>query len=261
MGLDILSVLLNQTGFFLLVFARITGIFTAAPFFGSRNIPTFAKAALSLLLSYIVFPAVFSAQTVIPAAMAAYIVLVAGEYLLGLIFGFVASLIMQAVQMAGHILDMQIGFGMVNVFDPQFGQQIPLLGNFKYILALMVFLATNGHHVLLGALVASFRLVPVTGVVIPASIAGFMVDLVSGAFAIGFKISLPVLVSLVLADVAFGILARTMPQMNIFVVGIPAKLVIGIFALMMAMPIYVAMLEVGFGGMYRDVYRFLSIVH
>ena len=168
---------------------------------------------------------------------------------------------MQAVQMAGHILDVQIGFGMVNVFDPQFGQQIPLLGNFKYILALMVFLATNGHHILLSALVASFKLVPVTGVVFPTSLAGFILDMVSGAFAIAFKISLPVLVSLVLADVAFGILARTMPQMNIFVVGIPAKLIIGIFALMMALPFYIAMLEVGFGGMYRDVYRLLSIVH
>lgn len=253
--------LLNQTSFFLLVFARISGLFSTAPFFGSRNIPTYAKAGMSLLLSYIVFPAVFSAQTVIPEALPAYVALVAGEFLLGLIFGFASSLIMQAIQMAGHILDVQIGFGMVNVFDPQFGQQIPLLGNFKYILALMVFLAINGHHILLSALVASFKLVPVTGVVFPPSLAWFILDMVSGAFAIAFKISLPVLVSLVLADVAFGILARTMPQMNIFVVGIPAKLIIGIFALMMALPFYIAMLEVGFGGMYKDVYRLLSIVH
>jgi len=258
--LDFFSVLINQTAFFLLIFARISGIFSAAPFFRSRNIPTYAKAGISLLLSYIVYPAVFSARTPLPDAMPAYVALVAGEFLLGLIFGFVSSLIMQAVQMAGHILDLQIGFGMVNIFDPQFGQPIPLLGNFKYILALMVFLATNGHHMLLSALVASFKLVPVTGVAIPASLAGFILDLVSGAFTIAFKISVPVLVSLVLADVAFGILARTMPQMNIFVVGIPAKLIIGIFALMMALPFYIAMLEVGFNGMYKDVYRLLSAI-
>ncbi len=255
-----MAVLVNQTHFFLLVFTRITGIFSVAPFFGSRNIPLYAKAGLSLLLSYIIFPAVFSAETVIPDRLPAYVALVAGEFLLGLVFGFVSSLFMQGVQMAGHILDVQIGFGIVNVFDPQFGQQIPLLGNFKYLLALMVLLATNGHHVLLGALVASFKLVPVTGASIPASLAGFVLDMVSGVFAIAFKISLPVLVSLVLADVAFGILARTMPQMNIFVVGIPAKLIIGTFALMMALPFYIAMLEVGFNGMYRDVYRLLSAV-
>ncbi len=255
-----MAVLVNQTHFFLLVFTRITGVFSAAPFFGSRNIPVYAKAGVSLLLSYIIFPAVFSAQTVIPNTLPAYTVLVVGEFLLGLVFGFVASLIMQGVQMAGHVLDVQIGFGIVNVFDPAFGQQIPLLGNFKYLIALMVLLATNGHHVLLSALVASFKLVPVTGASIPASLAEFILDLVAGVFAIAFKISLPVLVSLVLADVAFGILARTMPQMNIFVVGIPAKLIIGVFALMMALPFYIAMLEVGFDGMYRDVYRLLSAV-
>ncbi|MDT8901308.1 flagellar biosynthetic protein FliR [Anaeroselena agilis] len=258
--MDIVAVLLNQTSFFLLIFARISGIFSVTPFLGSTNIPVYAKAGLSMMLSYILFPAVYSAATVIPDTVFGYAALVAGEFLLGLIFGFVSSLIMQAVQMAGHVLDMQIGFGMVNVFDPQFGQQIPLLGNFKYILALMVFLATNGHHVVLSALVASFKLVPVTGVVIPASLAGFILDLVSGAFTIAFKISVPVLASLLLTEVAFGILARTMPQMNIFVVGIPAKLIIGTFALMMALPFYVAMMEVGFNGMYQDLYRFLSAV-
>lgn len=259
--MDIVSVLVNQTSFFLLIFARITGIFSVAPFLGSRNIPVYAKAGLSLLISYILFPAVFSTRVALPESVPAYALLVAGEFLLGLIFGFVSSLIMQAVQMAGHILDVQIGFGIVNVFDPQFGQQIPLLGNFKYILALMVFLATNGHHVLLSALVTSFKLVPVTGLVLPAGpLAGFMVDLVSGAFTVAFKISIPVLASLILADVAFGILSRTMPQMNIFVVGIPAKLIIGIFTLMVALPFYIAMLEVGFNGMYQDVYRLLSLV-
>lgn len=258
--MDIVAVLLNQTNFFLLIFARITGIFSVAPFLGSTNIPGYAKAGLSLLLSYILFPAVYSADVVLPNAMLAYAALVAGEFLLGLIFGFVSSLVMQAVQMAGHVLDMQIGFGIVNVFDPQFGQQIPLLGNFKYILALMVFLATNGHHVMLSALVASFKLVPVTGVVIPASLAGFIIDLVSGAFTLAFKITVPVLASLILADVAFGILARTMPQMNIFVVGIPAKLIIGIFAMMMALPFYIAVMEVGFNGMYQDLYRLLAAV-
>lgn len=259
--MDIVSVLVSQTSFFLLIFARITGIFSAAPFLGSRNIPIYAKAGLSLLISYILFPAVFSARVTLPESVPAYVLLVAGEFLLGLIFGFVSSLIMHAVQMAGHILDVQIGFGIVNVFDPQFGQQIPLLGNFKYILALMVFLATNGHHVLLSALVASFKLVPVTGLVLPAGpLAAFILDLVSGAFAVAFKISIPVLASLILADVAFGILSRTMPQMNIFVVGIPAKLLIGIFTLMVALPFYIVMLEVGFNGMYQDVYRLLSIV-
>lgn len=258
--MDIFSVLLGQTALFILVFARISGIFIALPFFGSRNIPVYAKAGLSLLLAYIIFPLIYSTQVIIPTDFLPYAALVASEILLGLIFGFVGSLIMQAIQMAGHVLDMQIGFGIVNIFDPQFGQQVPLLGNFKYILALMLLLATNGHHVMLTAIAASFRLVPVTGVVFPNSLAAFIVDLVNGAFIIGFKITVPVIMALLLADVAMGILARMMPQMNIFVIGVPAKIIIGIFTLSMAIPFYVAFVEVGFNGMYQDLYRLLSLL-
>jgi flagellar biosynthetic protein FliR len=257
--MDLLTSLLFQTHFFLLVFARISGIFTAAPIFGSRNLPIYLKAGMALIFSFIIFPLIYSQQTVIPASFFGYIVIVASEYLLGLIFGFISSLIMAAVQMAGHLLDMQIGFGIVNVFDPQFGQQIPLLGNFKYILALLIFLATNGHHILLTALFTSFKLVPVTGIVFNGSIVQLAVDLIIGAFTIGFKISLPVLVALLLTDVAFGILARTMPQMNIFIVGVPAKIFVGLFTLSVGLPFYVVFLEVGFNGMYQDIYRLLAM--
>ncbi|HMM21575.1 MAG TPA: flagellar biosynthetic protein FliR [Selenomonadales bacterium] len=256
--MDITSVLVTQTGFFLLIFARISGIFSTLPFLGNRNIPVYVKAGLSLFLSYVVFPLIFSPEITIPDRLFPYVLLVAGEFFLGLIFGFVSSLFMQAIQMAGHLLDMQIGFGIVNIFDPQLGQQVPLLGNFKYILALLVFLATNGHHVLLSALFASFRIVPLTGVVIPASLSVFITDLVVATFIIAVKLTLPVLVSLLLADVAMGILARTMPQMNIFVVGVPAKILIGVFTLAVALPFYIAFLEVGFNEMYKDVYRLLD---
>lgn len=258
--MDILSAILGQTSFFLLIFARISGIFTLAPIFGNRAIPVYAKAGLALLLSYILLPLLFDPAVALPQALLPYVALVAGEFLIGLMFGFVSSLIIQAIHMAGHILDMQIGFGIVNIFDPQFGQPIPLLGNFKYILALLVFLAINGHHILLGALFASFRLIPVTGAAFPPSLALFILDIVSQIFLIAFKIALPVLVALLLAEVAMGILARTMPQMNIFVIGIPAKIIIGIFVLAAALPFYIFFLEAGFNGMYKDVYHLLSLL-
>lgn len=259
--MDILSAILNQTGVLLLIFSRVSGIFTMAPFYGNRSIPVYAKAGLALLISYILLPLLFSPTVLIPESLLPFVALVAGEFLIGLMFGFISSLIIQAIHMAGHIMDMQIGFGIVNVFDPQFGQQIPLLGNFKYILAMMVFLAINGHHVLLNALFASFKIVPLTGVVFSSSLAMFVLDMVSNIFVIAFKIALPVLVALFLAEVAMGILARTMPQMNIFVIGIPAKIIVGVFVLAAALPFYIFFLEVGFNGMYKDVYHLLSLLH
>jgi len=184
--------------------------------------------------------------------------IVTGEFLIGLIFGFASSLIFTAVQMAGQILDMQIGFGIVNVLDPQSGQQLPLVGNFKYILALLVFLATNSHHLLLSALFNSFKLIPLTGGVFHTNIVQTIVDMVGGTFIIALKISFPVLLSLLLTDIALGILARTMPQMNIFVVGVPGKIIVGLFVLSLALPFYILFLEVAFNGMYKDIYRLLS---
>jgi len=255
---DFFTLLQSREGFFLLIFVRISGIFMMMPIFSSRNIPGRVKAGFALIVTYILFPIVFNNTVVIPEHFLPFLFLVVGELIVGLILGFVSSLIFSAIQMAGQLLDMQIGFGIINMIDPLSGQQAPLIGNFKYILALLVFLATNGHHVLLAALFASFKIIPVTGIVVNVAITKFIVDLVGGLFILALKISLPVIVALLLTDVALGILARTMPQMNIFVVGVPGKIIIGIFVLSIALPFYIFFLEMAFDGMYKNIFSLLS---
>ena len=249
----------NQIAFFLLIFVRITGIFIMTPMFGSKNIPVRVKASLALIITYILFPIVFTNTVIIPEAFLPYLFMVIGELIVGLTIGFVSSLVFSAIQMSGQLLDMQIGFGVINIIDPQSGGQVPLVGNFKHILALIIFLVTNGHHVLLSALFSSFKLIPVTGVVFHAALATFMVDMVSGTFVIAMKISLPIIISIIITDVALGILARTMPQMNIFVVGVPGKIIVGLFVLSLALPFYIIFLEMAFNGMYKDVFQILSL--
>lgn len=256
--MDFFSMIQGQLGFFLLIFVRISGIFMLAPIFGSRNITGRIKAGLALIITYIIFPLIFNVNTVIPDYFLSYFFLVMGELLIGLILGFVSSLIFSAIQMAGQLLDMQIGFGIINMLDPLSGQQLPLIGNFKYILALILFLSMNGHHVLLAALFSSFKLIPVTGMVVNVAIADFMIGMVGNMFVLALKVSMPIIVSLLLTDMALGILARTMPQMNIFVVGVPGKIIIGIFVLSMALPFYIFFLELAFDGMYKNVFRILS---
>lgn len=249
----------NQVAFFLLIFVRITGIFTMTPVFGSRNIPVSIKAGLSLIITYILFPIVFNDSVLIAENFLPYFFTVIGEFIVGLTIGFLSSLVFSAIQMAGQLLDMQIGFGVVNIIDPQSGHQVPLVGNFKYMLALIIFLATNGHHVLLSALFTSFKLIPVTGVIFKTALTTFVVNMVGGTFVIALKISLPILISIVITDVALGILARTMPQMNIFVVGVPGKILVGLFVLSLALPFYIFFLEMAFNGMYKDIFRLLSL--
>ena len=256
--MDLFTLLQNQLGFFLLIFARLSGIFSTAPIFGARNVPVMVKAGLSLLISYILLPLLIQPSIILPEALLPYVALVVGEFLIGLIMGFACSFIFHGIQMAGALLDTQIGFGIVNVLDPQFGQQVPLVGNFKYILAILVFLASNSHHLFLSAMFYSFRKIPVTQGLFRPDMADIAVDMVLAIFIIALKISLPILVALVLTDVALGILARTMPQMNIFVVGVPGKILVGIFVLSLALPFYIVFLEVVFNDIFHNMYRLLE---
>jgi flagellar biosynthetic protein FliR len=158
--------------------------------------------------------------------------------------------------MAGKLLDMQVGFAIVNVVDPTSGQQIPLIASFKYNLGLIIFLVTNSHHLVLSGLFESFNLVPVLGATFNLSLTAIIVDLTWGIFITGMKIALPVLFAILLTDVGLGVLARTMPQMNIYVVGIPAKIIIGLFVLSMALPFYILFL----GGMFNEMYANIFLV-
>lgn len=257
--MDLFALLQNQVGFFLLIFVRITGIFIMAPIFGSKNVNKFIKVGLALIITYILFPLAFNSTTAIPEHLLPYLFIVLGELIVGLIIGFVSSMVFSAIQMSGQLLDTQIGFGVINIIDPQSGGQVPLIGNFKHILALLIFLSTNGHHVLLSALFSSFKLIPVTGVVVHTTLTEFIVNVVSGTFVIALKISMPILITIIITDIALGILARTMPQMNIFVVGVPMKILVGLFVLSLALPFYIIFLEMAFNGMYKDIFRILSL--
>lgn len=248
----------NQMGFFFLLFIRISGFTVVAPIFSSKNVPPYIKIGFSLTIAYILYPLFYNAETKIPESILPYSIVLFEEFAVGLVIGLSSAMIFYAIQGAGNILDMQIGFGIVNIFDPLSGQQLPLVGNFKYMLALLVFLATNGHHVLIAALTESFKLIPVTGVVFHTELAGIFVDMVIELFVIALKISLPVLVALLLTDMALGVLARTMPQMNVFIVGLPGKIIVGIFVLSLALPAYVAFLEVVFNGMYSNIYHLMA---
>ncbi|CQR71500.1 Flagellar biosynthetic protein FliR [Sporomusa ovata DSM 2662] len=256
--MDLFTLLQNQLGFFLLIFARLSGIFSSAPIFGAKNVPLIVKAGLSLLISYILLPLLIQSNLIIPDAILTYVAVVVGEFLIGLIMGFACSFIFYGIQMAGTLLDTQIGFGMVNVIDPQFGQQVPLVGNFKYILAILVFLTSNSHHLFISAIVYSFTSIPVTRGLFRPELANIVVDMVGDIFIIAIKISLPVVVAVLLTDVALGILARTMPQMNIFVVGMPGKIIVGIFVLSLALPFYIGFLEVVFSEGFHNMYRLLE---
>lgn len=246
----------------ILIFARINGIFVTAPFFGSRNISAKLRIGLSLLLTILILPSVLKLNIVsnYQEANLLYFSLVVGEFLVGLIIGFVANIFFSVAQMAGQVLDMQIGFGMVNVLDPQSGQQMPVIGNFLNILAVLVFLTTNAHHFLLISLNDSFSVISLGAPNFQAGILAFALEVFKKTFVIAFKFCLPIATVILLTDIALGMLSKTMPQMNIFIVGMPAKIILGIFMLSAILPTYIYVLKVGFDEIYKDVQNIIRIL-
>ena len=252
--MDFFTVLQDHAAIFLLLMTRVSGIFIISPFFGSLNIPVYFRAATAFLFSVVLFPVVDALGIANPpATVLMYVFTVLAELFVGWLIGFVAFISLAAINMAGKVMDMQVGFAIVNVMDPTSGQQAPLIGSFLYNLSIIVFLVTNGHHGIIAGLAESFRLVPLMemnpGLSLPMLIANFT----TGIFLTGMKIAMPVTFAILLTNVGLGILARTMPQLNIFVVGIPMQIMIGLGVLLMLIPFYVLFLDVVFNEMYGHI--------
>ena len=257
--MDFYDLLARHWAVFLLLLTRVSGIFIISPFFGSMNVPVYFRAGIALAISVVLFPVVDSiGMDAPPAGLWLYSAAVLAELFIGWLIGFVAYVAFSAIHFAGKVMDMQVGFAMVNVMDPTSGQQIPLIGSFLYNLSVIVFLAVNGHHMLIAALVESFRTLPLLTMQPSLALPLILSNFVSGVFLTGMKVAMPVTFAILLTNVGLGILARTMPQLNIFVVGLPLQIVIGVVTLSMVLPFYVIFLDVLFNEMYGNIRIALS---
>ncbi|RKD24208.1 flagellar biosynthetic protein FliR [Ammoniphilus oxalaticus] len=228
---------LNLLPFFLLVFVRITAFFVAAPILMMRDIPVPFKVGLAFFLALITL-SIHSGQEVLPLEPLFWLLLLK-EVIVGLCLGFTASLILYAVQVAGIFIDMQIGFTIANVMDPQTGVQTPITGRLKYVFAILLLLSLNGHHLLIRGIFTSFEWIAVDAW-IPAlgngHVSALLAEALSHMFQAAFLISIPIAGTLFLVDVALGIVAKTVPQMNVFVVGLPLKMLVNFMLLLFALP-------------------------
>jgi len=183
------------------------------------------------------------------------------EFLIGILIGFLAFMYFSALYLAGTIIDTQMGFGMVNVFDPQTNTQIPVMGNFYNNLISLIFIITNGHHLLLRALVDSFGIFPIgTSLLIGDRAVEKMVYILMEFFILAVKFSAPVMVAILLANILLGILARTMPQMNVFIVGLPLKIAVGMLTVIVSLEFLAPFTDLLFDKMFTSIYEMLKIL-
>ena len=222
---------------FLLVFVRIIGVIAVSPFFGHRVIISQAKVGLGLVIAVTLFssmPVHIEPET----EFLPYLILVAKELILGMLFGYTARLVFFAVQFAGEIIGIDIGFGVVNIIDPLSAEQISVIATFKNLIAIVTFLAIDGHHVLLNALIEIFHMLPLGGILLSSGVGEGIIDMTAQVFIMAIQISAPVITALFLTSLALGIVARTVPQMNVFIVGFPLKIGVGVAMIMITLPLF-----------------------
>lgn len=252
---------LDQLFHFLALLLRGGGLLLALPLFGGPGVPPHVKAGLAALLALLLFPVVPTATA--PVEIVDLVLVVTRELVVGLGMGFIVSLFFFALQVAGQLMDVPIGFGMVNVLDPHFGGQVPILGQFQNMLAVLVFFTINGHHAVLRAFAESYALVPIGGTVWSGPVADVVVRTVATTFSLGVRIGLPVMAAAFLTDVALGIVNRAVPQINVFITGYPIKIFVGLLVVAVALPVYVGLLAAVFGDggdMMRWLWRFVTTI-
>lgn len=254
--MGILGYTMNDFYLFLLILVRVSGIFIYSPVLSSQNLPMYIKFFLSAVLAAVIFSTGIPAVDFVKDGF--YPILVFKELMFGIALGYVSYLFTSVFFTMGQIVDLNLGFGMANVIDPQNRMQVSLFGNFLYIYSMLIFLFIDGHHFLIRAIVESYHKVQVG----MFSFSSFQMDLISEVFAksfeIGVALSFPIILIIFVSEIVLGVLSKTIPQLNIFVVGLPLKIILGLAMLLICIPIIFKLTSEVFEYMVSMMFKFIN---
>ncbi|HKL12191.1 MAG TPA: flagellar biosynthetic protein FliR [Halanaerobiales bacterium] len=230
----------NLIYFFFLIMARYFGIFLITPIFSSIVVLRQVKIILALLMALITFLLTYqTANIAAPTNDLTVIIFIIKELSIGLFMGFIIYLFFAAIQLAGQFIDLRMGFRIANVVDPMSGASSPIIGQFKNIFTILIFLSINGHLMIIRSLNKSFNIIPIGEITYSNTLWQFLFRRSADLFIIGFKIALPIMGTLFIVDIMLGFLARAVPQMNIFIIGLPLKILIGFILLILSFEILI----------------------
>ncbi|MBI5093697.1 MAG: flagellar biosynthetic protein FliR [Candidatus Hydrogenedentes bacterium] len=238
---------------FIIVAARVSGLIVAAPVLGSRNYPVIAKVGLVSFIAILIAPTLPAFDQTLPSDPIAFTIIGAGEFLIGLIMGFVMTILFSAIQIGGQIVDMQTGFSLMNIFNPALETQFPIFGFFFFIVAVLYFFTLNMHHLMLTALAASFEQLPPGGFTLHPELMLEVQRWGNAMFLDGLLIAAPVAAAMFLAYVTMGLLGRVVPQIHLLVIGFPITISVGLFLVAFSITLYLGLLDNLFHQMFKNV--------
>lgn len=243
---------MDQIGLFVFILIRIGAILFTIPFLGSRNVPMLVKSSLAVAMTLMVMPQLDIAAPILDENPLRLVIGLAGEAAMGLIIGMMFQLLISGVQQAGEAAGFQMGIALANVMDPTSSQQIPLLSQFLNLLAMLLFLVLDMHHYFIKVLAGSFHLIRPLDVHFGEPLLPLMLQNAARMFVIALQIGAPVIIGLLLTSVALALTARTVPQVQIFIVAMPLKVLLGLIFVAISIPFcsaYLVKLFHGFGEM------------
>ncbi len=229
---------------FFLIVIRTSGLFIMAPVFSDKSLPKMIKVGLVVMFGLIITSTVPNPESYL-AIQSNFdlVVLVFNEILIGFIIGLLFRMLFYGVLIAGAIIGYQMGFMFAQVFDQSNQTQISIIGRFWYIIALLFFISINGHHLVINALVESFAVIPPGNFQMSGEIGEMMIKYSAYIFVIAFKIAAPVVITLYLTDIALGTISKTMPTMNVFFVGMPIKIAVGLVVMGLSLPMFTYVIQ------------------
>jgi flagellar biosynthesis protein FliR len=231
---------------YLLIFARMLAMFTVAPFFGSSMIPYRVRVTIALVVTIAISQMVIAKSSPIEPSQIPFLIAVIQEAIIGLGFGFLVSMVFALFQIAGQLFSLQIGFGISQYFDPLQETQASIIGQYLSLFALLVFFIIGGPELLIGGVYESYFNFPIMEAnEVPTYLAGGIITLFSDVFEVAVRIAFPVISSVFMITLSLGILARFAPQLNIFILGFPIYIYVGLLTL-----IFIAESIYEFGGIF-----------
>lgn len=236
---------------FLLIFARVAAFVSILPFWSWRGVPAVLRLFFALVLA-ITLTFSWEGQLALPDHDFGLLFLLGREVLTGLVLGFLVYLFLSVFLMAGQFMDHQAGLMMAGTFDPLFSGQVTILGRFFYFLAVAFYLSVNGHHFLFLSLRESFTVIPLTGPALSSPVLQYCLQTCGAVFLLAFQIAAPVVIVLWLLDIALGLLSKAVPQIHVFIVGLPLKVALVLLVFLLLLPLLGSVMEDVFATLNRD---------
>ncbi|WP_164967544.1 fused FliR family export protein/FlhB family type III secretion system protein [Clostridium tetani] len=232
----------------IMVFLRLIGFFTVTPVFFPKGTPAILKVAFTLILSYMLVPGIDYSQISNINNTMVFITNCSSKIITGLALGFMTQLCFMAIRLGGNYMDIQVGFSMVSMLDPNTSSNSTLIERLLYWTGLILFFMVDGHHMLITQLIDSFNAVTIGRFILNQETASIIIEVFIQFFIMGLKIAIPIVLIIIIAELTLGLVGRAVPQLNVMILGLPLKIIVGLATLILAMPIIFKLIATGFSN-------------